>query len=144
MGRKLQRRDQETLRTGGAMSDPTINTLLEMGLRYIPRPIQRRRAMSKHTPTDCLCGHEAIVITIPYFQVWCSNQGLCARRGPRATTEQEAVEFWNEQIKAVNCHDDLLVTLNIILEETRRANGLPHFSEEQITFMAESIAKAGK
>ena len=38
--------------------------------------------------------------------------------------------------------DDLLATLSIIVEEIRQANGLPHFSEEQMIFMVESIVKA--
>ena len=46
--------------------------------------------------------------------------------------------------KAANCHRDLLATLSIIVEEIQRTNGLPHFSEEQMTFMAESITRAGE
>jgi hypothetical protein len=51
--------------------------------------------------------------------------------------------------KAVNCHNDLLAVLTIVLSEIRSANGYPHFTEEHIDLIqrpiteAKSIAKAG-
>ena len=90
--------------------------------------------MNEHTPWKIsdLSDNERSVI---------EGQGLILMHTIGDIPHRAIAEF---ACKAANCHDDLLMTLSIIAEEIQRANGLPHFSEEQMTFMVESIKKAAQ
>ena len=80
------------------MSDPTIDTLLEMGLRYIPRPIQRRKEM-EHLQTPLTV--EPYVGTSPTEADIVDADDEVIASGVQTSTARCFC-------KAVNCHNDLL------------------------------------
>lgn len=63
----------------------------------------------EYTPNQCtICkAHKVEVVeAFDFYQVRCLDK-FCGCRGPRSSTREQAITFWNQRTKAVNCHDDL-------------------------------------